>query len=157
MIFYVHVNLNTRKSNAIFSQRSLPRTLSLVSSQILFKIITFAGCLSMGYRVACYKVKTRLRISTPKLMEYIQKNTHFKNILRCTFFKIPITHTPNMSLLCKLFSTAIHSMDYFCDVMRLYVDECKLTFLCLNLLGHYIMYFCSTLRSFVTSQLLYIL
>ena len=61
-----------------------------------------------------------------------------------------------MFLLCKLFSMAIHSMGYFCHVMRLHADEWKLTFLCPNRLGHYIMCFHSTLKSFVTSQLLYI-
>ena len=62
-----------------------------------------------------------------------------------------------MFLLCKLFSMAIQSMGYFCHVMRLYADEWKLTFLCPNQLGHHIMYLHSTLRSFVTSQLSYIL
>ena len=52
---------------------------------------------------------------------------------------------------------AIHGMGYFCDVMRLYADEWKLMFLCPNQLGHYIMYFHSTLKSFATSHLSYIL
>ena len=85
------------------------------------------------------------------------KITHFKHMLGCTFFKIPITHTQSMFLLCKLFSTAIHSISYCHHVMRLYADEWKLTFLCPNRLGHYIICFHSTLKSFVTSQLLYIL
>ena len=62
-----------------------------------------------------------------------------------------------MVLWCKLFSMVIHSMGYFRHVMRLYADELKLMFLCPNRLGHYIKYFCSTLKSFVTSQLSYIL
>ena len=62
-----------------------------------------------------------------------------------------------MVLWCKLFSTAIHSLGYFCHFTRLYADEWKLTFLCPNRLGHYIIYFHSTLKSFVTSQLSYIL
>ena len=44
-----------------------------------------------------------------------------------------------MVLWCKLFSTAIHSMGYFCHVTRLYTDEWKLTFLCPNRLGHYVL------------------
>ena len=66
--------------------------------------------------------KPPLRISTPKLTEYIQKS-HYKHILGCTFLKIPITLTQSMFLLCKLFSTAVHSMHYFYHVMRLYADE----------------------------------
>ena len=62
-----------------------------------------------------------------------------------------------MVLWCKLFSTAIHSMGYFRHVTRLYTDEWKLTFLCPNQLGHYIKYLHSTLKSFVTTQLLYML
>ena len=62
-----------------------------------------------------------------------------------------------MVLWCELFSTAIHIMGYFHHVMRLYADEWKLMFLCPNQLGHYIIYFHSTLKSFVTSQLSYIL
>ena len=58
-----------------------------------------------------------------------------------------------MFLLCKLFSTAIHSMGYFCDVTRLYADEWKLMFLCPNQLGHCIIYFYLIFISFVTSQL----
>ena len=85
------------------------------------------------------------------------KITHLKHILGCTFFKIPITSPETMFLLCKLFSMAIHSMCYFCDVTRLYIDEWKLMFLCPNQLGHYIMYFPSSLKSFVTSQSSYIL
>ena len=85
------------------------------------------------------------------------KITHFKHILGCTFLKLPITHTQSMFLLCKLFSMAIHSIGYFCDVTRLCVDEWKLMFFCPNRSGHYIIYFCSTLKSFVTLQLSYIL
>ena len=59
-----------------------------------------------------------------------------------------------MFLLCKLLSTAIHSMGHFCDVKRLYAEEWKLTFLCPNQLG---LYFCLTLKSFVTLQLANIL
>ena len=57
-----------------------------------------------------------------------------------------------MLLLCELFSTAIHSMGYFHHVTKLYADEWKLMFLCPNQLGHYTMYLCSTLISFVTSH-----
>ena len=84
------------------------------------------------------------------------KITHLKPILGCTFFKVPITHTQSM-FLCKLFSMAIHSMGYFCHVKRLYADEWKLMFLCPNQLGHYIIYFHSSLKNFETSQLSYIL
>ena len=86
-----------------------------------------------------------------------RKITHFKHILGCTFFKIPITHTQNSVLLCKLFSMAIHSMGYFHHIMRLYAGEWKLMFLYLHQLGHYIIYFCSTLKSLVASHLLYLL
>ena len=79
-----------------------------------------------------FVIKNDLQISTPKWMEYTQKVTHFKHILGCTFFKIPITHTQSMFLLCKLFSAAIHSIGYFCHVTTLYVDEWKLKFLCPN-------------------------
>ena len=84
--------------------------------------------------------KSPLRISTTKLTEYVQKS-HILNIFRVyillVIVKIPITHTENMFLLCKLFSMAIHSMCYFCGVTRLCADECKLTFLCPTRLGHY--------------------
>ena len=50
---------------------------------------------------------------------------------------------------------AIHGMGYFCGVTRLYAG--KLMFLCPNGLGHYIIYFGSTLKTFVTSQLSYTL
>ena len=59
-----------------------------------------------------------------------------------------------MFLLCKLFSVAIHSVDYFRYVMRLYPDEWKLTLLCPNRLGHYIIYFHSTSKSFVNFAIL---
>ena len=72
-------------------------------------------------------------------------------------FKIPVTHSQSMFLLCKLFSMTIHIMGYFCDIMTLHVDEWKLTCLCPSQLGHCIIYFCSTLKSFVTSQLSYML
>ena len=85
------------------------------------------------------------------------KIAHFKHILGCTFFKIQITHTQSMFLLCKLSSMTIHSISYFCDVTKLYTDDWKLTFLCPNRLGHCIIYFRLTLKSFVTSQLSYVL
>ena len=56
-----------------------------------------------------------------------------------------------------MFSTAIHSMGCFHHATRLHADERKLTFLCPNQLGHYIMHLHSALKSFVTSQLSYIL
>ena len=62
-----------------------------------------------------------------------------------------------MVLWCKLLSTGIHGMGNSCNVMRLYADEWKITFLCPNQLGHHIICFCSTLDSFVTLQLLYML
>ena len=103
------------------------------------------------------KVISTLTNQYTQIEEVHPKVTHFKHILGCTFFKIPLSHTQSMFLLCKLFSTAIHRIDYFFDVMRLYTDEWQLMFLYPNLLGHNIIYFCSTLKSFITSQLLYLL
>ena len=103
-------------------------------------------CWTILMRYGFLKLKTNI---ITLMNQYTQidgvhpKITHFKCILACTFLKIPITHTQSMFLLCKLFSMAI--------------DEWKLMFLCPHWLGHYIMYFCSTLISFVTSQLSYIL
>ena len=87
-----------------------------------------------------------LRISTPKLTQYVQKNTHFKTYFRVYILliinKIPITHTQSMFLLFKLFTMAIDSICYFCDVMGLYADKWKLMFFfCPNQFGHYIIYF----------------
>ena len=83
------------------------------------------------------------------------KITHFKHILGYTFLKIPATHTQNMFSLCKLFSRAIYSMGYFCNVTRLHTDQWKLMFLSPNQLGHYIIYFHSALKCFVTSTSTY--
>ena len=84
-------------------------------------------------RQKCIRTLTNQYI---QIDEGIQKS-HILNIFYGVhFFKIPISHTQSMVLWCKLFSMAIHSMNYFCHVTRLYTDEWKLTFLCPNQLGH---------------------
>ena len=80
-------------------------------------------------RIACQLIKIVCPVITltnqyTQIDEVHPKITHCKHILGCTFLKI--TCTQSMFLLCKLFSMAIHSMGYFCDVTILYTDEWKL-------------------------------